>query len=74
MMQIGLVELHLVESIAAFVRTHQTTPDPITAFAARRVHTMDPSLPEATAVVVRNGRIVEVGDLEPSSGVAPSGR
>jgi|TARA_B100000809_G_scaffold186396_1_gene184557 predicted amidohydrolase YtcJ len=35
---------------------------------------MDPSLPEATAVAVRNGRIVEVGDLEPSSGVAPSGR
>jgi len=48
--------------------------DPITVFTARRIHTMDPSLPEATAVAVRNGRIVEVGDLEPSSGVAPSGR
>ncbi len=36
----------------------------ITVFTARRVITMDPSRPEATAVAVRDGRIVEVGDLE----------
>lgn len=36
----------------------------ITVFTAARVHTMDPSLPEATAVAVRDGRIVEVGSLE----------
>ena len=36
----------------------------ITVFTARRVRTMDQSLPEATAVAVRDGRIVEVGTLE----------
>jgi len=39
-------------------------PDQITVFTARRLITMDPSLPEATAVAVRDGRIVEVGSLE----------
>jgi hypothetical protein len=38
--------------------------DPITVFTARRIHTMDPSLPEATAIAVRDGRIIEVGNLE----------
>lgn len=36
----------------------------ITVFTARKVHTMDPSLPEATAVAVRDGRILEVGSVE----------
>ena len=36
----------------------------ITVFTARRIHTMDPSLPEATALAVRGDRIVEVGTLE----------
>ena len=36
----------------------------ITVFTARRIHTMDPSLPEATAIAVRDGRIVELGTLE----------
>ena len=36
----------------------------ITVYTARRVHTMDPSLPEATAVAVRGDRIIEVGTLE----------
>lgn len=34
---------------------------PITVFVARRIITMDESLPEATAVAVSNGRIVAVG-------------
>lgn len=36
----------------------------ITVYTARRIHTMDPSLPEATAIAVREGRIVEVGTLD----------
>ena len=36
---------------------------PLTIFTARRIHTMDDSLPEATAVAVSEGRIVAVGDL-----------
>ena len=36
---------------------------PLTIFTARRIHTMDESMPEATAVAVAGGRIVAVGDL-----------
>ncbi|MFO1224781.1 MAG: amidohydrolase [Burkholderiaceae bacterium] len=45
-----------------------TTPGteraPLTIFTARRIHTMDESLPLATAVAVADGRIVAVGDLD----------
>lgn len=36
----------------------------ITVFTARKIHTMSASMPEATAVAVRDGRIIEVGSLE----------
>ena len=36
----------------------------ITVFPARTVRTMEPSLPVAEAVAVRDGRIVEVGTIE----------
>ena len=36
----------------------------ITVFVARQVRTMEPSLPEATAVAVRDGMILEVGTLQ----------
>jgi len=36
----------------------------LTVYVARRIHTMNPALPEATAVVVGDGMIVEVGTLE----------
>lgn len=36
----------------------------LTIFTARRIHTMDESLPVATAVAVAQGRIVAVGELE----------
>ena len=35
----------------------------LTIFTARRIHTMDESLPIATAVAVSEGRIVAVGDI-----------
>ncbi len=37
---------------------------PLTIFTARCIHTMDESLPTATAVAVSEGRIVAVGDLD----------
>lgn len=36
----------------------------LTVFTARNIRTMNPSFPEATAVAVRDGRIVEVGTLD----------
>ena len=36
----------------------------ITVYPARQIHTMDPSLPTATAMAVRGDRIVEVGTME----------
>jgi predicted amidohydrolase YtcJ len=41
--------------------THHAAP--LTIFKARRIITMDPSLPEATAAGVIDGRIVAVGDM-----------
>jgi predicted amidohydrolase YtcJ len=37
---------------------------PLTIFTARKIHTMDASLPEASAVAVSEGRIIAVGDLD----------
>ena len=36
----------------------------LTVFTAKKIHTMNPPLPAATAVAVRDGLIVEVGSLE----------
>ena len=36
----------------------------ITVYTARRVRTMEPSMPTAEAVAVRDGRIIEVGTLD----------
>lgn len=47
--------------MTAFKQRHLA---PLTIFTARRIHTMDESLPEATAVAVAEGRIVAVGDLD----------
>lgn len=45
--------------------THPNTASksPLTIFTARRIHTMDESQPQATAVAVADGRIVAVGDM-----------
>jgi hypothetical protein len=37
---------------------------PLTIFVAKRIVTMEPGLPEATAVAVADGRIVDLGTLE----------
>ena len=49
------------------VKSGETMP-PVTVFIARKIITMDESLPEATAVAVCGGRIIAVGsreDMEP---------
>ena len=38
--------------------------DKITVFTAKKIITMNDSMPEASAVAVRNGKILEVGSLE----------
>ena len=37
---------------------------PITVFVAKKIITMDPGWPDATAVAVRNGKILSVGSLD----------
>lgn len=40
-----------------------TPSNPITVFVAKKIITMDPAWPEATAVAVRDGKILSVGSL-----------
>jgi predicted amidohydrolase YtcJ len=42
----------------------QDTPSPISVFVARKIVTMDPGWPTATAVAVRDGKVLSVGSLE----------
>jgi cytosine/adenosine deaminase-related metal-dependent hydrolase len=42
-------------------------PGPVTVFSARKIVTMDVSVAEATHVAVRDGIILEVGDLDDCS-------
>jgi len=39
-------------------------PGPITVFIAKKIVTMDPTQPTATAVAVRDGQILSVGSLQ----------
>ncbi|MDO4683887.1 MAG: amidohydrolase [Lautropia sp.] len=43
----------------------------ITIFEARKIWTMDPSLPEATHVAVQDGRVLGVGSLDELSDLGP---
>jgi predicted amidohydrolase YtcJ len=42
----------------------ETSQAPITVFIAKKIITMDPARPVATAVAVRNGQILSVGSLQ----------
>jgi len=46
-------------------------PGPITVFSARKIITMDTAVEEATHVAVRNGIIIEVGDLDDCAAWGP---
>lgn len=48
-------------SIYAFAQHSQP---PMTVFIAKKIITMDPAWPEATAVLVQNGKILSVGTLD----------
>jgi predicted amidohydrolase YtcJ len=43
---------------------HATEPQPTTVFVAKKIHTMDPGWPEATAVAVQGGKILTAGSLD----------
>ncbi|MGB9115191.1 amidohydrolase [Bradyrhizobium sp.] len=56
-------------SLSALVFLLTATPalaadGPITVFVAKKIITMDPGWPEATAVAVRDGKILSVGSLD----------
>jgi predicted amidohydrolase YtcJ len=52
----------LLAAQAAFAQS--TAPGAVTVFTARKIVTMDPGWPEATAVAVQDGRILSVGTLD----------
>jgi hypothetical protein len=54
----------LLALIAASPTLAQNPPGPITVFVAKKIVTMDPTLPTATAVAVRDGQILSVGSLQ----------
>ncbi|HET6222089.1 MAG TPA: amidohydrolase, partial [Dongiaceae bacterium] len=46
-------------------------PGPITVFSARKIITMDAAVEEATHVAVRDGIVIEVGDLDDCAAWGP---
>ncbi|QWD84985.1 amidohydrolase family protein [Polynucleobacter asymbioticus] len=65
---IYLCALGLVSGLASAVQLIDPPSTPkvseITVFVAKKIVTMDPSIPNATAVAVSDGRILSVGSLE----------
>ena len=57
---------HLILGLLALLATQATIADAteLVVYTARKIITMEPALPEATAVAVADGRIVSVGTLE----------
>lgn len=60
----GLFALAVAGFLAPPARSDDAPAGPITVFVAKKVHTMDPGWPEATAVAVQDGRVVAVGSLD----------
>ena len=63
--------------LTTFIQAQKTSPDhpdwieklnadgiPITVFTARKIYTMDPGRPEATAVAVLDGKVLSTGTIE----------
>ena len=55
-----LLALFLLNISLCYADTNQ----PITVYTAKKIVTMDPSWPEATAVAVRDGKILSVGTMD----------
>ena len=62
-LMLGLLSLQ-AQAIQLLEPPVMETPKSITVFVAKKVVTMDPSLPVATAVAVSDGKILSVGSLE----------
>jgi predicted amidohydrolase YtcJ len=60
--------LVLLGASACAIPSSRASDTPLTVFTARKIITMEPALPEATAVAVADGRIVAVGSLESLAG------
>ena len=58
------VRITLVLAFLGLAPPASVTADELTVYPARRIITMDPSMPTATAVAVREDRIVAVGTME----------
>lgn len=54
----------LATLFSAGIMAAQEQSQPITVFVAQKIITMDPGWPEATAVAVRDGKIISVGSLD----------
>jgi len=60
--------LVLLGASVCAIPSSRASDTPLTVFTARKIITMEPALPEATAVAVADGRIVAAGSLESLSG------
>lgn len=54
----------LLYCILSSTSAHELSKAPITVFIAKKIITMDPARPVATAVAIRNGHILSVGSLQ----------
>ncbi len=63
---VWVLALLLAQAVAHAEPEPESIPEPpsLRVFTAKKIVTMEPSLPEATAVAVEHGRIVAVGTLE----------
>lgn len=56
--------LSMFAALSAAAEEVEPQPSPLRVFVVKKIVTMEPALPEATAVAVADGRIVSVGTLE----------
>lgn len=61
---IAMMVFVLAGAVGAPLSMAQDQPQGITVFVAKKIITMDPGWPTATAVAVRDGKILSVGSLE----------
>src|SRR5262245_30829528 len=60
----GLIAVALILTGALTPRYAEAQTDTVTVYTARKIVTMDPGWPEATAAAVKDGRILSVGSLD----------
>jgi len=53
-----------ISALALHPQAHAQESDEVTIFIAQKILTLDPGMPEATAVAVQNGRVAAIGALE----------